>query len=267
MIGVFDSGYGGLSILKYLVEKLPQYRYVYLGDNARAPYGDRSSEVVYEYTEQAVAFLEKKGCRLIIIACNTSSAEALRKIQQRLVAEGSPTKVLGVIVPSAEEAVLKTKNGHIGVLATDGTVRAGTFVREIQNRNPDVVVYQQAAPLLVPFIEAGEHDSAAAHAALKVYLTPLLEAGIDTLILGCTHYAHIANQVRELVGKGVLVITEGPIVAEKLAEYLARHPELEASISKNGGIDFFTTDSSERFEKLGTFFYGNPIVSKNVDIV
>lgn len=266
MIGFFDSGYGGLSILKHVVRTLPEYSYVYLGDNARTPYGGRSSETVCAYTEQAVSFLEGRGCTLIILACNTSSAEALRIIQQRLLAEGSATKVLGVIVPAVEAAVEATRSRRIGIIATEGTVASGTFVREIKNRVPDAEVFQQPAPLLVPYIEAGEHQSPQALKALQGYLDPLLAHSIDTLILGCTHYAHMEDQVHSIVGGGVTVISEGPVVAEKLAQYLQKHDEVESRLERGGGVHFCTTDSSDRFQQLGTFFYGSPISPESVSI-
>jgi len=223
--------------------------------------------VVYTFTKQAVDFLFDQGCEMVLVACNTSSAEALRKIQQEyLPKKGKGKKVLGVIIPAVEEAIALTKNHRIGVLATEGTVLSNTFVRELTKHSPGVKVFQQAAPLLVPFIEAGEHTSKEAKMILKRYLKPLLSKKVDTIILGCTHYGHMEKAVKKIVGKKVQVVSEGPVVARKLKEYLVRHTEIEPKLSRHSGVAFYSTDLSDRFKKLGTFFFGKPIDPKKVEL-
>ncbi|MDD5146158.1 MAG: glutamate racemase [Candidatus Pacebacteria bacterium] len=259
-IGVFDSGFGGLEILRQIVKSLPQYDYLYLGDTARTPYGSRSQEVILKFTEQAVDFLFQQGCPLVILACNTASAEALRKIQQDYLRKHYPLRrVLGVVIPAAEEAVEKTKNARIGVIGTEGTVASLTFQREVLKLNPRVKVFQEACPLLVPIVEAGEHNSVVADLALKKYLKPLLGQSIDTLILGCTHYGLLEKKIKKIAGPKIKVITEGRVVAEKLALYLKRHPEIEGQIKKTGHRQFFTTDLTCKFQTLGSLFFGGPI--------
>ena len=259
-IGIFDSGFGGLAILKEIQKKLPPYRYIYLGDTARAPYGSRSQESVYEFTRQAVDFLFEKGCEIIVIACNTASAEALRRIQRSYLPQHYPhRRVLGVLIPAAETAVLKTRNHRIGVLATEGTVRSGAFARELHKLDRTVKIFQQAAPLLVPLVEEGEHKSKAAQLILKNYLRPLLTNRIDTLILGCTHYGHLEPAVRKIVGKHAQVISEGKVIGRKLKEYLMRHPEIESVLASKRPSIFYSTDLTGRFKRLGRSFLGRPI--------
>ncbi len=259
-IGVFDSGFGGLSILHGIVKELPDYDFVYLGDTARVPYGTRSPEVVYEFTRQAVEFLLTKNCGLIILACNTASSDALRRIQREYLPKYfSDRNVLGVLIPAAEEAVGRTRNGRVGVLATSGTVRSGAFVREIFKLDPKINVFQEACPLLVPLVEAGEEHSPATEHFLKQYLKPLLVKKIDTLILGCTHYGMLERRIRKLVGKNVHVISEANVVARKLRNYLDRHPERERTLARNGARTFYSTDITENFETLGKRFFGERI--------
>lgn len=264
-IGVFDSGFGGLEILREIARELPQYDYIYLGDRARAPYGSRSQEVVYGFTEQAVDFLFKRNCQLIILACNTVSSKALRRIQRGYLPKHYPDRrVLGVIIPAAEVAVEVTKNNRVGVIATEGTVNSGAFVRELVKLNPNIEVFQKACPLLVPIVESGEKDSKIARLALENYLKPLMEKDIDTLILGCTHYGLLKDEIRS-VGEGeVNIVSEGKIVAEKLRDYLKRHSEMEGLLSKDSEINFFTTDLSEKFKSLGSEFFGKKIIPKKV---
>jgi glutamate racemase len=256
-IGVFDSGFGGLDILREIVKKLPEYNYIYLGDTARTPYGTRSQEVVYNFTCQAVNFLFKENCPLIILACNTASSEALRKIQQKyLPRHYSKRRVLGVIIPAAEAAINKTYNDRVGVIATEGTVNSGAFERELKKLNPKIKVFQKACPLLVPIVEAGEESSLATKIILKRYLRPLTKKNIDTLILGCTHYGLLQNKIRKVIGKKIKTISEGKIVAEKLKDYLKRHPEIEKTLTKNSKIKFLTTDLTDKFKILGSKFFG-----------
>lgn len=264
MIGVFDSGFGGLTILKGIVRRLPKYDYIYLGDSARTPYGNRSQDLIFEFTKEAVDFLFRAGCQLIILACNTASAEALRKIQQ----EWSPLhyperRVLGVIRPTVEEAVKLTTNNKIGVIGTEGTISSGAYVREIKNLNQRIKVFQQACPLLVPIIEAGEHNWEGTDLILKKYLKPLVAKKIDTLILGCTHYPIIKNKIKKFTGK-IRLISQEEIIGPKLADYLKRHPEIEKKLAKNGQRIFLTTDLTNRFQKLGSLFFGKEISPKVV---
>lgn len=260
MIGVFDSGYGGLTILKEMVRELSQYDYLYLGDNARTPYGNRSKETVTAFTEQAMHFLFKKGAELIIVACNTSSACALRALQEKYLHNpDSPyrkKKILGVIRPVAERAVSETKTGSIGVVGTRGTVDSGAFEHELHDLEKGVDVYSKACPLLVPFIEEGWHTKPEAKMILKKYLRPLKSAHIDTLILGCTHYSLMMKDFESIMGSRVKVLDSGKIVATSLRQYLDRHPEIESRISRNGTRTFMTTDSPERFVSFAHEFLG-----------
>lgn len=267
MIGVFDSGFGGLTLLRDMVRVLPQYDYLYLGDTARAPYGTRSPEIVRAFTKEAVDFLYREGCQLVILACNTASSEALREMQQNYVPRTYPNRrILGVLVPAAQDAVAKTKNNRIGVIATEGTVLSRAYERELKKLNPDVEVFQRACPLLVPLIEAGEDNPVLTSLLLQRYLTPLLERDIDTLILGCTHYGIIEQAVQNMVGTNVAVIGSGTAVAPKLANYLARHPELEKDITQGGTSTFCTTDLTEKFARLGSRFYGDEFVPRIVSL-
>lgn len=262
-IGVFDSGFGGLEILREIVNGLPEYDYIYLGDTARTPYGSRSQEVVYEFTKQAVEFFFKHNCPLVILACNTASSEALRRIQREHLPKHYPNKrVLGVIIPATEAAVQITKNNRVGVIATEGTVASGALVRELAKLNPEIKVFQKACPLLVPIIESRKRDSRITQLVLEGCLNPLIKKDIDTLILGCTHYGLLEKEIRGIVGGEVNLVSEGKIVTEKLKDYLTRHPEIESLLSKKSRIDFFTTDLSEKFKILGSKFFGKEIVSK-----
>ena len=259
-VGVFDSGFGGLAILKEIQKKLPQYNYVYLGDTARTPYGTRSRETVYEFTKQAVDFLFAHNCGLIIFACNTASAEALRKIQKEYLPKHYPGKrVLGVIVPALEEAERHTKNHRIGVIATEGTVASNAFVSEFKKRDPQARIFQQACPLLVPLVEAGEHKTPVAKLIHRKYLDAFHNKNIDTLILGCTHYGHLEKEISTMMGKRVKVISEGPVVAEKLKEYLVQHQEIESTLARNKKTIFYSTDLGDRFKKLGKLFFGRSV--------
>ncbi len=265
-IGIFDSGFGGLSILSEIVKILPQYDYVYLGDTARAPYGSRSQEIIYEFTCEGIEFLFHSGCDLVILACNTASSEALRKIQQEFLPKKYPDKkVLGVIIPGAEEAVTQTKNRKIGVLATEATVSSGAFKREIQKLDSKIKVYEVPAPMLVPLIEAGEDKSESAKLMIKKYVDEVCAHSIDTLILGCTHYGILEKEIKRCAGDTV-VLSEGKIVARKLVQYLERHNEINKKLSKKKHIKFYTTDSKEKFDRLGSRFFGEKINSKRVNV-
>jgi len=253
--------------MKGIVKKLPNYNYIYLGDTARIPYGNRSKEVVYEFTRQAVDFLFGSGCELIILACNTVSSDALRRIQKEYLSERYfKRNVLGVIIPAVEHASLKTKNKRVGVIATEGTVQSGAFVREFKKIDGKIKIFQKACPLLVPIVEAGQQNSEAVDIILQEYLHPLKAKKIDTLILGCTHYGILENKIKKIVGNNVRVISEAKIVAKKLQEYLQRHPEMNERLMKNKKYVFYSTDLTDRFEKLGSKFFGKKIKVKKVII-
>ncbi len=266
-IGVFDSGFGGIDILRGIAKELPAYNYLYLGDTARAPYGTRSKEVIYEFTKQAVDFLFANNCELIIFACNTASSDALRKIQQEYLPKHYLNKkVLGVLIPATEEAIVRTKNQKIGVIATEGSVHSGTFVRELTKINPKIKVFQNPCPLLVPIVEAGEQNSKAAKIILENYLKPLKNKGIDTLILGCTHYGILENQIRKIIGSDITIISEAKVVPKKLKSYLKKHPEIEQKLGKNKIIRFYSTDLTKKFVLLGSKFFGQKIKAQKVSL-
>ena len=269
-IGVFDSGYGGLTILSKIRERLPGYDYIYLGDNARAPYGTRSFQVIYEYTLQAVRYLQAQGCRLIILACNTASAKALRTIQQHDI-DPDRLRVLGVIRPTVEVVPSLTRNGHIGIVATPGTVSSESYVIELQHQmstvNYQLSITQQSCPLWVPLIEAGEHLSDGADWFVRKYLDELLRRDplIDTLVLGCTHYPLLLPKIEEyLQGKPITVISQGELVANSLADYLNRHPEIERDCSKGGTCCYLTTESAERFQESARIFMQQAIQAEHI---
>jgi glutamate racemase len=269
MIGFFDSGFGGLTVLRRVVEALPQYDYVYLGDNARAPYGSRSQKVVYEFTLEAVEYLFRRGCPLIVIACNTSSAKALRRIQQEYLPGAFPDRrVLGVVRPLVEEVAERQSFRKVGLLATEGVVASEAYLREIEKLDPAIRVYQKACPLLVPIIEAGEQDWEGAELIVRKYLGELMsEAGsIDALLLACTHYPILYGTIRRNLPAGVELLEQGPVVAARLADYLRRHPGMERRLSRGGTREFLTTDLTERFDRLARTFFGGPIHSKVVSL-
>lgn len=271
MIGVFDSGLGGLTVLKEFVKLLPEYKYIYLGDNARAPYGDRPHEVLKLYVEQAVNYLFSRGCRLIIIACNTASSQVLRELQEEyLRAPGvKDKKILGVIRPLAEEAVKLTKSGRVGVVGTRSTVNAQSYDHEIGKLNKEIKVFSQACPLLVPLIEENWINKPETKIILKKYLRGLKSYNVDTLILGCTHYPFLQSQFSRIMGKRVHVPDTGRIVAKSLKDYLSRHPEIESLLQKGASpaqkhspylsCEFLTTADPERFREIGGRFLGYPV--------
>ncbi len=267
MIGVFDSGFGGLAVLREFLQVLPDYDYLYLGDNARIPYGTRSDDVVLRFTHQAVDYLCRQGCDLIILACHTASAKALRRIQQDYLPRHYPDRrVLGVVIPTVEAALEVTASGRIGVMATEGTVVSNSFKIELQKINPGVEVFQQACPLLVPIIESGEQEWEGTGLILAKYLTPLQAAQVDTLILGCTHYSILKPQVQALMGPGVQIICSGQVSAGKLADYLRRHPEMDSRLSRGGSRHYLTTDLTPRFAQLAGLFMGQPISAEIVQL-
>jgi len=258
MIGVFDSGFGGLTVLKEFLRVLPQYDYMYYGDNARAPYGNRSHEVVKAFTEEAIKYLFDKGCSLIIIACNTASSQVLRELQQEYLHAPNvkDRKILGVIRPLAQEAERITKTKHIGVVGTRGTIEAKSYETELMHINPAIHVHGRACPLLVPLVEEGWSKKPEGRKILKKYLLPLKSENIDTLILGCTHYPFMLNEFRRIMGKKVQVPNPGEIIAQSLKDYLKRHPEIETLLTQKGERHFLTTDNPDRFAKVGGEFMG-----------
>jgi glutamate racemase len=264
-IGIFDSGIGGLTVFRSIANLLPQYDYVYLGDNARAPYGNRSFKTIHQYTWECVQELFAMGCPLVILACNTASAKALRTIQQQdLKTEDTCKRVLGVIRPTAEVIGNFTQTKHIGVLGTKGTVTSGSYLLEIANFFRDVTAYQQACPLWVPLIENGEHDKPGSDYFVKKYLGELLAQSedIDTVLLACTHYPLLQQKIEAYLPDHIRVIPQGDIVAKSLVDYLERHPEMEGKISKTGDRQFFTTsDDTHDFDNLATAFFCEPVVS------
>lgn len=266
-IGVFDSGYGGLTILSELRKTLPSYDFLYLGDNARAPYGTRSFEVVYEFTRQAVEYLFAHGCPLVILACNTASAKALRSIQQQILPLKYPDRrVLGVIRPTVEKVGEVSRTGHIGLLATPGTVRSHSYKLEIEKLHPEMAITETACPMWVPLVETGEADSEGADYFVKKYIDKTLaqDPEIDTLLLGCTHYPILLPKILQCVPENVNVLPQGEIVGPSLADYLQRHPEIDTLCSKTGSTRYLTTEKAEIFDKLASLFMDEPVSSEKI---
>lgn len=268
-IGIFDSGYGGLTVLKEIEKKLPQYDYLYLGDNARAPYGPRSFETVYQYTLQCVKWFFSQGCPLVVLACNTASAKALRTIQQNDMYKIDPDKrVLGVIRPTTELIGNHSDSKHVGILATNGTVTSNSYVIEIEKFFPDVKVFQQACPMWVPLVENDEYKSHGADFFIKKYINQLLDQSpnIDTILLACTHYPLLHDKIREYTPADIKILSQGEIVANSLVDYLYRHSEIESKISSGRTKKFYTTDSIEDFDRHAGNFYGSSLSSIHVDL-
>lgn len=268
-IGIFDSGLGGLTILDGIRHRMPQYDFIYLGDNARAPYGTRSFDVVYQFTLQAVKKLFSMGCPLIILACNTASAKALRSIQQKYLPQAFPNRrVLGVIRPTAEVVGTLTKSNHIGILATEGTVRSESYKLEIQKLYPATTIVGQACPMWVPLVENGEYDKPGADYFIKDSIDKLLTADsqIDTIILGCTHYPLLLPKIKQYTPKGITLIPQGKYIAKSLQEYLQRHQEMEHNITKGGTCKYFTTESSEKFSESASVFLNEPIEAIHITL-
>ena len=268
-IGVFDSGYGGLTILKELKLNLPQYDYLYLGDNARAPYGTRSFESVYQYTLECVKHLFEMKCRLVILACNTASAKALRTIQQNDLPQiDSSLRVLGVIRPTSEIVGNFTKTNHIGVLGTSGTVLSNSYKIEIGKFFPHIKVYQQACPMWVPLVENNEFENDGADYFIKKNIDELLAQSpqIDTIVLGCTHYPLLIKKIRKFLPSTIQILSQGEIVAKSLKDYLYRHSDIEKVCSKNSTTTFLTTDSSGNFDEHAALFYGEKLKSSHLSL-
>jgi len=268
-IGIFDSGYGGLTVLKEIVKRLPAYDYIYLGDNARTPYGTRSFETVYEYTLQCVKWLLSKNCPLIILACNTASAKALRTIQQKDLSKyGDDKRVLGVIRPSAEILGNYTNTKEIGILGTRGTVDSLSYLIEIEKFFPGVKIYQHACPLWVPLVENNEYASAGTDYFIEKDINALLNQSpaIDTVLLACTHYPLLTDKIKKYLPKRIQLISQGEIISKSLEDYLFRHKDIEEKCSKNGQLEFFTTDSTKDFDRHSAIFFGKPVSSKHVNL-
>jgi glutamate racemase len=268
-IGIFDSGYGGLTVMKEIVSVLPEYDYLYLGDNARAPYGSRSFESIYQYTLECVQYLLNQNCSLIILACNTASAKALRTIQQKDLPNLAPNKrVLGVIRPTAEMIGNITKNNTVGVLGTTGTIQSESYIIEINKLFPNVKVYQEACPMWVPLIENGELDNEGAKYFIKKNIDSLLSQSnkIDTILLGCTHYPLLQETIKKIIPANIQLLSQGSIVAVALKDYLVRHPEIASKCSKNKEKRFLTTDDTNDFDKHGSAFFGEAIASRHIHI-
>lgn len=268
-IGVFDSGYGGLTILSKIREALPQYDYIYLGDNARTPYGNRSFEVVYEFTLQAVKKLFEMGCQLVILACNTASAKALRSIQMNDLPRLDPDRrVLGVIRPTVECIGQLTRSAHVGVLATGGTIKSESYPLEVRKLFPHIQVTGKACPMWVPLVENNEAESEGADFFIAKYIDELLAADteIDTVILGCTHYPLLLPKIRRHMPQGIRIVSQGELVAESLKDYLRRHPEMDARCTKQGTCTYFTTEAEEKFSESASVFLKEAVSVQRVNI-
>ena len=279
-IGVFDSGYGGLTILEAIRKAIPQYDFLYLGDNARAPYGTHSFDVIYRYTLQAVQYLFDNDCALVILACNTASAKALRTIQQTYlvsrnigIPESRRVNVLGVIRPTVEAVPAITKSGHVGILATPATVSSESYVLELQKIAQDLTITQQACPMWVPLIEAGEHDKEGADYFVEKYLQEILskDPQIDTLVLGCTHYPLLKEKIDGWIrnnrnNPGIQTIAQGELEAKSLADYLKRHPEYREQLSTGGSCTYLTTENADRFSQSASIFLNAPIQAEHIDL-
>lgn len=269
-IGVFDSGYGGLTIYNEIQKLLPQYDYLYLGDNARTPYGTRSFDVVYEFTRQAVRYLFQQGCQLVILACNTASAKALRTIQQVDIPSLDPNRrVLGIIRPTVECIGDITENGHVGVLATEGTIKSHSYPLEIRKLYPEIEVTGEACPMWVPLVETGEYNSEGADYFVKRHVDNLMarDPEIDAIILGCTHYPLLLDKIRKYTPERVKLLTQGSAVAESLKLYLERHTSMEELCTKGGNTLFCTTEAGGKFGEQASVFLNHSIEVKNVTLV
>lgn len=268
-IGIFDSGYGGLTIFDKIRKRMPAYDYIYLGDNARTPYGTRSFEVVYEFTRQAVERLFTEGCQLVILACNTASAKALRTIQQKDLPTWDPTRrVLGVIRPTVEVIGEISRTRHIGVLGTGGTISSQSYTLEIEKLFPDITVTGEACPMWVPLVENNEFNSPGADYFIQKHLDHILSVDpkIDTLILGCTHYPLLLHKIKQFIPTGVQVLSQGEYVAASLEDYLMRHPEMDTRLTKGGQSRFMTTESEAKFAEAASFFLQDPVEVAQITI-
>ena len=268
-IGVFDSGYGGLTILREMRSRLPEYDYMYLGDNARAPYGNRSFELVYRFTLQSVKALFERGCVLVILACNTASAKALRSIQQRDLPTIDPSRrVLGIIRPTVEALNSLSETGHVGILGTRGTIGSHSYELEAAKLQPDFTITGHACPMWVPLVENGEANSPGADYFVQKEIDALMarDRDIDTLVLGCTHYPLLLNKIKQYAPDTTKIVTQGAIVADSLADYLRRHPEISSRCTRGGHASFLTTESVDRFSDMASIFMGEPVEATHIEL-
>lgn len=268
-IGIFDSGFGGLTVFREIEQRLPGYNYIYLGDNARVPYGNRSPDAIYRFTKECMETLFVHGCHLVILACNTASAVALRRIQQQDLAHyPGQRKVLGVIRPTTEQVGRFSRTRQIGIMATLRTVTSGSYLEEFKHYYPDLSVFQQACPMWVPLIENDDLDSPAAHHYTQLYIRQLLEQDpeIDTVVLGCTHYPLLADLIRHYLPTRIRLVGQGELVAESLEDYLSRHPEVETLCAKGGTREFLTTDDATEFEEKGRSFYKGSLQARQIQL-
>lgn len=268
-IGIFDSGYGGLTILREIHKSLPDYDYLYLGDNARAPYGTRSFDVVYDFTLEAVKYLFAQGCHLVILACNTASAKALRSIQQNdLPKLDAARRVLGVIRPTVERLGEISKSRHVGILGTPGTINSLSYDMELTKLFPDISTNGQACPMWVPLVENQEADSPGADYFVKKYIDILLQKDteIDTIVLGCTHYPLLLDKIKKYVPEHISILEQGTLIADSLSDYLRRHPEIEEKCTKGNSCKFLTTENSEKFNELASLFLNSHISAKHINL-
>lgn len=268
-IGVFDSGYGGLTILREIRKQLPGYDYIYLGDNARAPYGTRSFDIVYRFTLEAVRYLFDQGCHLVILACNTASAKALRTIQQCDLPHIDPDRrVLGIIRPTVEKLGELSHNGNIGILGTPGTVQSRSYDMEIAKLHPQFHTYSQGCPMWVPIVENREADKPGADYYVKQEVDKLFakESGIDTVILACTHYPLLYDKIRRYVPESAQVIKQGEIIAASLADYMRRHPEIDRKCSRGGSCSYLTTENADKFTEMASLFLNSRVTGKHIDL-
>lgn len=268
-IGIFDSGYGGLTVLKEIVKELPEYDYLYLGDNARAPYGTRSFDTVYKYTLECVTKLFEMGCHLVILACNTASAKALRNIQQKDLPNIDPNRrVLGVIRPTAEIIGNYTRTKKVGVLATSGTVSSNSYPIEIEKQFPGIDVFQEACPMWVPLIENNEFNNEGSNYFIQKNIQQLLAQSkeIDVVVLGCTHYPLLLNKIKQYTPQHIKIISQGELVAKGLKDYLKRHPEMESKCTKTGTLKFYTTETAENFNANAEKFFGIKLKAENLPL-
>ncbi len=268
-IGVFDSGYGGLTVLESLQAELPSYDFIYLGDNARTPYGSRSFEVIYQYTLEAVKFLFKQGCPLVILACNTASAKALRTIQQNDLVSLAPTnRVLGVLRPTTEEIGTLTSSGHVGILGTNGTINSNSYAIEIKKFFPGLTVVQKSCPMWVPLVENNEFDNLGGEFYIKKYIDEILHQDdeIDTLVLACTHYPILEEKIKKHLPKHIRLVSQGDLVASKLKKYLNRHSEINDRLTKTSALNVLTTECNTSFDLVASKFYKKEIKSSTVKL-
>lgn len=268
-IGIFDSGYGGLTVFDKIREAMPDYDYIYLGDNARTPYGPRSFEVVYRFTRQAVIKLFSEGCQLVILACNTASAKALRTIQQRDLPELDPERrVLGVIRPTVERMDQVSATKHIGILGTSGTISSHSYSMEIEKMFPHITVTGEACPMWVPLVENNEFNSPGSDYFVKKHLDHILSVDpmIDTLVLGCTHYPLLIDKIKQYLPEGITVFAQGEYVAESLKDYLKRHPEMDRKLTRHGECRFLTTESADKFTEAASVFLNGRIEVEQISI-